>query len=66
MRGLETDSFAAAILQYRSTPYRYLGVSPAQILFARNHWDEVCVASEQLQLRTECPLKPKQREQALM
>ena len=62
---MDTDAFAAAMLTYRNTPCRFLGVSPAQILFARKLRDGVCVAPEQLKLRAEWVLTAEQREQAL-
>ena len=46
------DAFTSAILQYRNTPYRFFGVGPAQNLFAWKRSEVVCMAPEQLKLRS--------------
>ena len=62
---LDTDSFARSLLQYRNTHCRFLGLSPAQILFARHLRDGVPCSPDRLQLRSEWILTAEQREQAL-
>ena len=39
--GLDNDNFAIAIMTYRNTPLRDLGLSPSQIVFNRNMRDTV-------------------------
>jgi transposase InsO family protein len=40
---LNTDKFCRALLQYRNTPVKHVGLSPSQILFHRNLRDSIPV-----------------------
>ena len=62
---MKTKTFAAAMLQYRNMPCRFLGVSSAQIFFARKLRDGVCGAPVQFKLWSEWVLTAEQGEQAL-
>ena len=62
---LDTDKFALGILQYRNTPCRFLGLSPAQILFARNIKDGLVGPKDHYILRPEWVLTREQRELAM-
>ena len=63
--GLNNDKFSFAILAYRNTPCRYLGQSPATILFARQLRGGTPMAPGSLQLRPEWLLTARNRELAL-
>ena len=62
---LDTDKMARALLAYRNTPSKDLGVSPAQILYGRALRDHLPMPREFLQQRKEWILLKAEREKAL-
>ena len=64
-RSLNCDKFSRAILEYRNTPCRDLGVSPSMILFGRNLKDHLPSTTENLKVRKEWRFDREMREQAL-
>ena len=62
---LNTDTFSLALLNYRNTPCRHLGQSPAQILFCRNLKDALPQSKLSLNLRPEWIRTAEWREKAL-
>ena len=62
---LNTDKMARALLAYRNTPCKDLGVSPAQILYGRTLRDHLPTPKECLQQRKEWIILKADREKAL-
>ena len=62
---LNTDKMSRALLAYRNTPSKDLGVSPAQILYGRVLRDHLPVHRDFLKQRKEWVFLKEQREQAL-
>ena len=62
---LNCDKFSRAILEYRNTPCKDLGVSPSNILFGRNLKDHLPTMIDNLKVRKEWRFDRDMREQAL-
>ena len=62
---LNCDKFSRAILEFRNTPCRDLGVSPSNILFGRNLKDQLPTTTDNLKVRKEWRFDRDMREQAL-
>ena len=62
---LNSDKFARALLNYRNTPLKDIGLSPAQIIFARNIRDHIPHDPRQYKPRQEWILDQKRREELL-
>jgi hypothetical protein len=63
---LDTDKMARALLTYRNTPCKDLGVSPAQILYARSLRDHLPSLQGRLLQRKEWILLKSDREKTLL
>ena len=63
---LDTDKMGRALLTYRNTPCKILGVSPAQILFGWKLCDHLPTPVSELIQRKEWLLTKEARELALM
>ena len=63
--GLNTDQFVQALLTYRNTPTRGLGVSPAIVLFNRKLRDKIPTKPGEFELRQELLKIMDRREKAL-
>ena len=62
---LDTDKMGRALLTYRNTPNKDVGLSPAQMLFGRNLRDHLPATLEGLKQHNEWIVMKKDREKAL-
>ena len=62
---LDSDKFARALLNYRNTPLKDIGLSPAQIIFNRNIRDHIPIHPGQYKPRPEWILTQERREELL-
>lgn len=62
---LDNDKFARALLNYRNTPLKDIGLSPAQIIFARNIKDHMPIYPGNYKPRQEWILTQERREELL-
>ena len=62
---LDTDKFARALLNYRNTPLKDIGLSPAQIIFSRPIRDHLPIAPGNYKPRAEWILTQEKREEVL-
>ena len=62
---LDNDKFARALLNYRNTPLKDIGLSPAQIIFARNIKDHMPIYPGHYKPRQEWILTQERREELL-
>jgi hypothetical protein len=63
---LNTNKASQALLQYRNTPLKHLGLSPAQILFHRNLRDGMPATSDSLKPNKLWVIAAYQREEAFV
>ena len=63
---LDTDRMGKALLAYRNTPCKGIGLSPSQILYGRKLRDHLPVSISELRQRKEWILTKEARETALM
>ena len=61
---LDCDKAARALLQYRNTPIKHLGLSPAQVLFQRDLRDSLPTIPTRLQLHRQWVVDADDRERA--
>ena len=61
---LDCDRAARALLQYRNTPIKYLGLSPAQLLFQRDLRDSLPTIPTRLRLHRQWAISADEREKA--
>ena len=63
---LNTDDACRSLLQYRNTPIKHIGLSPAQILFHRKLRDGIPMDPSSLRLNKMWLIAAKQRENSLL
>ena len=62
---LDTDRMGRALLTYRNTPNKEIGLSPAQMLYGRNLRDHLPATLEGLKQRREWMIMKDEREREL-